>query len=414
MGELGPIWRSMRRHRAIALLITEVALGFFIIGNLWATIRWYAEKTVPPAGNHELDVVEVVSRRVMADDDPDGDRLLGLRALERAALTALPDARTVAAVASTQIDDRWGVPSLFWSEGGRAADVTACAGVARGEGGVVAGWEAAAEPPLGEVLDMRTVAGTFFGPGGTAAPDTVVVTRCLAEALWGSGAAALTQTLRSNRRPPARVVGVIDDVRLRVAFLYQTTVTAIYPVPVDDQRLARWVVRTTPGRADAVRAAVVPALDALGGGEHLVTARRFTLEGTYSSAVAWGTVWVLAFVGALLGAIAILGNLAVAAFLVGDRRRIIGVRRALGATRWDIFRYLVIENLLPTQVGNVAGLVLLLATLPAAKLRFTGLHYDVTDALGTAFLLSLGGVLAKLLPALRATRVPPSEITRTL
>jgi putative ABC transport system permease protein len=413
IGEVGPIWRSIRRHRAFALLVTEVALGFFIIGNLWATIRWYAEKTLPPAGHHELDVVEVVSRRALAAGDADGARLEALRARERATLMALPDARTVAAVSSTQIDDRWGMPSLFWAEGGQAAEETGCPGVSRGQDGVVAGWEAAAEPTLGAVLDMRLVTGTFFGPGATFLPDTVVVTRCLAKALWGDQP-VLGRTLLSNRRPAARVVGVIDDVRLRVAFLYQTNVTAIYPVPVDDLRLARWVVRTAPGQADVVRAAAVPALDALDGGEHLVTARRFALEGTYSANVAWGTALLLAAVGAMLGVVAILGNMSVAAFLVADRRRVIGVRRALGATRWDIFRYLVIENLLPTQLGNLAGLLLLLATLPAAKLRFTGLHYEVTDALGTAFLLSLGGVLAKLVPALNATRVPPSEITRTL
>ena len=56
----------------------------------------------------------------------------------------------------------------------------------------------------------------------------------------------------------------------------------------------------------------------------------------------------------------------------------------------------------------------MLASLPAAKLRFPGIHFDVIDALGTAFLLTLGGVLAKLLPALRATRIPPSVVTRSL
>jgi putative ABC transport system permease protein len=86
----------------------------------------------------------------------------------------------------------------------------------------------------------------------------------------------------------------------------------------------------------------------------------------------------------------------------------------MGARRWDIFRYLLIENILPTQLGNALGLLLTLATVPAAKARFSGLTFGAADALGTALLLTVGGILAKLLPALRATRIPPSEVTRAL
>jgi putative ABC transport system permease protein len=411
--EVGPIWRSIRRHRAFALLVIEVALGFFIIGNLWMTTRWYMAKTLPGPGHRETDLVEIESRRPVTDGDRDGQRLADLRARERAALGGLPWARAVAAVSSTQLDDHWDMPTLYWSEPALPAGATACEGVERGADGVVAGWDTTAEPSLGDVLNLRVVAGTFFGPGNTASPDTVVVTRCLADALFG-GAPALGRVLRSNRRPPARIVGVIEDVRMRVAFLYQNHVTAFYPLQPDDPRIARWVVRTQPGHAQEARAAAAPLLGHLDQGEHLVTARVFATDQTYSASVAWGTAVVLTVVGGLLGVLAILGNFAVAAFLVGERRRVIGVRRALGATRWDIFRYLVIENLLPTQLGNLAGLLILLATLPAAKARFSGIHFTPIDALGTAFLLSLGGVLAKLLPALRAARIPPSEVTRSL
>ena len=56
----------------------------------------------------------------------------------------------------------------------------------------------------------------------------------------------------------------------------------------------------------------------------------------------------------------------------------------------------------------------MLASLPAAKLRFAGIRFDIIDALATALLLSTGGILAKLFPALRAMRIPPSVVTRSL
>jgi putative ABC transport system permease protein len=405
--EIGPIWRSTRRHRAFALLIVEVALGFFIIGNLLMTSRWYAAHALPPSGHREADVVEVMSRGPAAAD------AAGRRQAELAALRAIPGVRFAVGVSSSELDDCWGTPDVFWTDAHVPVAPSACADVTRSADGVVVGWPVSAGPGLVEALDLSYV--EREAPG-VAAPTGVLVTRCLRDALTG-GASALGLTLRSNRYPPARIVGVIDDVRLHVAFLYQTHVTAIYPGTPDDPRVARTLLRTEPGRAEAVRDAVRPALAGLSAGadgDRLLVARLVSGADTRSAGVARGTVLLLIYVGGLLGVLAVLGNFAVAAFLVGDRRRIIGVRRALGASRWDILRYLLIENLLPTQLGNLLGFLVLLATLPAAKLRFAGIRFDVIDVLATALLLSLGGILAKLLPALRATRIPPSEVTRSL
>lgn len=411
--ELGPIWRSVRRHRAFTLLVVEVALGFFIIGNLLMTIRWYMGKTLPPSGHREQDIVEVTSRRPLRDDDVGGARLDELRRRERAALAALPGVRAVAAISSTQLDARWTMHSLYWTAPGAAKGPSACADVTRAANDTLVGWDGATEPTLADVVDLRFVEGD--AASAWRAPDSVVVTKCLADALFG-GASALGQTLYSMHRAPARITGVIQDVRLHMPFLFQTNVVALYDAPPADPRMARWLVRAEPRRDLDVRDAAGPALAALDldAADVLVDAHLFTLVGSDAAHIASGTIVVLVAVGVVMGALALLGNLAVAAFLVGDRRRTLGVRRALGATRWDIFRYLLIENLIPTQLGNLLGLVALLATLPGAKARFSGIRFQLVDALATAFLLSLGGLLAKLLPALRATRIPPSEVTRSL
>ena len=281
---------------------------------------------------------------------------------------------------------------------------------ARSPDGAVVGWAAGAGPGLVEALDLTLVEGA---PARGPLPG-VLVTRCLRDALFGGGP-ALGRVLRSNHYPPAPIVGVVEDVRLNDRFLYQTQVTAIYPVVGGDPRVFRALLRTEPGRAEAVRAAAAAALARVTGADDgVLTARTFSEANTRTAEIARGTVFLLIYVGGLLGLLAILGNFAVAAFIVGDRLRVIGVRRALGATRWDVLRYLLIENVLPTQLGNLLGLLVVLASLPAAKLRFAGIRFDIIDAVVTAFLLSLGGVVAKLVPALRATRIPPSVVTRSL
>src|SRR6185312_932879 len=52
------------------------------------------------------------------------------------------------------------------------------------------------------------------------------------------------------------------------------------------------------------------------------------------------------------------GIVGLTSFWVGQRRRQIGIRRALGATRTDILRYFQVENLLIAGVGVALGAML--------------------------------------------------------
>lgn len=416
--ELGPIWRSLRRHRAFALTVFEVALGFFIVSNLILTCRWYSSLGLPPSGHRQDDVVEITSRTPAWAGPPATDQGQGGDAWqrrERRILSTLPHVRAVASVSATQIDDRWALPNVFWpAPGVHPVGPSACAEVSRAADGAVVGWGVEADAGLADTIDLKVIEGQ--APDPLSATGTVIITQCLRLALFGARP-VVGEMLHSNRHPPARIVGVIDDVRMRVPFLYQTQLTAIFTVPSSDERFRRYLVRTEPGGAPAVRAAAEVAL-ALPASEanpdHQIVARLFDPNLTRCAGIASGIVLVLLVIGASLGLVAVLGNLAVAAFLVGDRRRVVGVRRALGATRWDILRYLLIENLVPTQIGNLLGLAVTLLCLPAAQKLFFGLRLRVVDVAATALLLSLGGVAAKLLPAFRATRIPPSEVSRAL
>jgi len=117
------------------------------------------------------------------------------------------------------------------------------------------------------------------------------------------------------------------------------------------------------------------------------------------------------------GAIALLlagaGLYGVMAFVVGQRTREIGVRRALGAKPWRVLRSVFARNVGQLGVGLGIGL--------AAGL---GLSYQLSQSLGTiapggvavalvaVCVLSLAAVLAALVPAVRALRVDPIEALR--
>src|SRR6202030_278398 len=70
------------------------------------------------------------------------------------------------------------------------------------------------------------------------------------------------------------------------------------------------------------------------------------------------TSWLLGTVSGLLLAITGFGTIGLTMYWVGQRRRQIGMRRALGARRVDILRYFHLENLVIAGAGCVLGVAL--------------------------------------------------------
>ena len=107
---------------------------------------------------------------------------------------------------------------------------------------------------------------------------------------------------------------------------------------------------------------------------------------------------------------------------VKERTREIGVRKALGATPFSIISTLLLESTLVTSVAGYVGLVLGVGLLELISfgLRSTGakLPYFLNPEINfqvavTAILLLVGvGILAGLVPALRAARITPTEAMR--
>ncbi len=108
------------------------------------------------------------------------------------------------------------------------------------------------------------------------------------------------------------------------------------------------------------------------------------------------------------------GIVGLTSFWVGQRRKQIGVRRALGATRNDILAYFLTENLMIAVAGVVLGAVLAVAMNQWLMSAFEMQRLPwLWVCSGVIVLLALGQA-AVMAPALRASRVPPALATRTV
>ncbi|MFD5199387.1 ABC transporter permease [Streptomyces sp. NPDC058375] len=115
----------------------------------------------------------------------------------------------------------------------------------------------------------------------------------------------------------------------------------------------------------------------------------------------------LASVALLVGGIGVANTMVIS---VLERRREIGLRRALGASRGQIRSQFLTESVALSVLGGFAGVVLgTLATVGYAAYRTWPLVIPLPAAAGGLGGAIVVGVLAGVFPAVRASRLPPTE-----
>ena len=117
-----------------------------------------------------------------------------------------------------------------------------------------------------------------------------------------------------------------------------------------------------------------------------------------------------AFIGLVM---AVIGLYGVIAFLATQRTQEIGVRMALGASRFNILRLILWEGLRLVAIGGAVGLAAAFALSRLLKSLLYGVGpHDPVSFLGVALLLAMVGLLATLVPARSAMKVEPVEALR--
>jgi putative ABC transport system permease protein len=273
----------------------------------------------------------------------------------------------------------------------------------------------AASPGMFRAAGITLLAGRAFDATDTASSEPVaVVSRTTADRYFDGVSAALGRTITVHGRDATdravRIVGVATDTR-------SADIVRISPqiwVPFDQEPVQTMtlVLRSeSPGGQAAAARAVMRRLNPDVAISAPITLRkRIQDDFAEDNAVLTGLFSGFAMLALALAAAGLYGVLS---YSVGQRRREIGVRLALGAAPKAIRRMVVVEALRVTGIGAAAGLVLgrLLAQGTASFLYGVTPNDPVTFAAALGVLLAVA-LVAVWIPARRAMRVDPVKTLR--
>lgn len=272
----------------------------------------------------------------------------------------------------------------------------------------------AVSPGFFDAIGIPLVGGRVFAPADRAGSEPVAVLgRMAAEKYFDAVALAIGQRLvihdASAGLREVTVVGVVGDTR-------DNRVTRTSPqvyVP-----LGQWPVAKLSGivRADDPLAAapgvrtVMRTLDAEIAVSNLKPVTETIREALSSNAILNGLFISFAM---LALALATAGLFGVISYSVGQRRREIGIRLALGARPASVGGMVLREGLRVTVIGAVVGLVIAMGLASAAAPVLLGVSpRDPATFAGVTVVVLLVALAASWNPARRAMRVDPAITLR--
>lgn len=408
-----PILAALRRNAlGPTLIAVQIALTLAILSNALFIIHARRATMARPSGIDESQLFAIQNQWVGDQSD-----------ISARVLTDLAALRLLPGVADAYVTNSYPLSGFLWAFG-----VTLHP---QDKSSVRPTGIYLADSHTLRTLGLRLIAGRNFTaddvqPYSSPAvarrpPGGVIVTRQLAQQLApGGNVLGHVATVRLfGAATSVPIVGIVDDLQVAAidlpAFLQMPAYSSVlipYRYTADTSYYvvrAQSAAQVDPAmKAATARLYTISRARVLRKVESLSDARRRVYRGDRGQAI------MLSVVSAILLGMTGWGIVGLTSCWVNQRRRHIGIRRALGATRMGIVRYFQTENLLIALAGIVPGTALaILANLWLIG-WFQMPRMNSLYALLGAIVVLLLGQLATLWPALRAASVPPAEATRTV
>jgi len=398
--EIGPITRALRRNKTrFVLIVLQIAITLAVVTNAVTLIMTERAKMQIPSGFDDANLIFVQSRPFASAFGARAYRITSVETDLRV-LRSIPG---VVAVSNTSF--------LPWAGGGSSGEIAA----AGGDRSRFQTQMYSATPGFIDALGVRIVEGRELTQNDldddpNATISTVMISRDLEKLLFKNGSAVGRQLAEPDGKSFDNVVGVFDPFYNPYSGWPIEHYALIYGSHVS-RRSATYLIRVKPGAIKSVAAAIEPALLKANDGRNLQTKTILEFKDqlfAQSRVIIGGMTAVIVLILLVTG----LGIVGVTSFSVTERRKQIGTRRALGATKFAVLRYFLLENWIVTNAGLILGVAAAYALNIGLVTKAGGAKLDGQFVVAAVLLLWAQGIAATLIPALRATRVPPVIATR--
>lgn len=402
--DFGPILSTLKRHKiAAGLIVLEVALSCTIVTNALHLIHTRVDLLSAQSGlaEAEIGVLSARNSRALPREGFDSRLLADL-----ARLRALPGVKSATAVNQHVFGGSSNNTGVSLDPDSQAVRTSAT--------------QYSSDEHLLQTFGLKLLEGRNFNPdevladddgGGEDKVNVAIVNQALARKLF-PGRSALGQRFYGlgTGDAPTTIIGVVET--LTHPYLHKARQKEGAAVIVPVRSGGSFLVRTDPAQMDAVLKAATAALEQGEAGRVVTSAKPLTELRAKFFAQDRAMAWLMGGVCAALLLVTAMGIVGLASFWVQQRTRMIGTRRALGATQGQILRYFQLENLLLTTTGIVIGLAgaagLSLMLMQNYALPRLPWFYLPIGAL-TLWVL---GQLAVWVPARRAARLSPVAALR--
>lgn len=280
-------------------------------------------------------------------------------------------------------------------------------------------------PGLLAALGTRLLAGRDFTWEDLARHRLVaIVSESMARENWGQPDSALGKRLRPGALGDIwlEVVGVVEDVHDDGAHkpappmvYFRTGVHDPWRAgrPASIRRGLTLAIRSGRAGNESLLREVAAAIHSVN--PDLPLARVRTLNDVYRRSMARTsfTLVLLGIAGAMSLALAIIGIYGVLAYAVGNRRREVSIRVALGARPAQVERLFLRRGILLACTGSVVGLAAAMALSRwVSSLLFGVTPLDPATYVASALIVSAAALIASYIPARRASSLDPAKSLR--
>jgi predicted permease len=382
-----------------ALVAAEIALTTILLIGAGLMLRSFARVMSEPVGLEPEHVATVETS--FADGRGAAARLLVInRVLER--LKGQPGILAAGAV-----------NDLPLRKGGRLLITFDADAVPRGEGRQMAR-HIAASPGYFRALGIPLLRGrTFRDADDSLGPKVAIVSSSMAKRVW-PGVDPIGRVIRLSTRDtaPITIVGIVGDVR-EASLERDPWLQMYFPVNTSPPASVAFVLRGTLP-TDVLKGRLVQALREAAPSQPGYNLRMMEEVISDSLAPRRANTWGLTLFATLALVLSSLGVYAVVRYGATQRNREFGIRLALGARTRTLLGLIAGEMAMAVLTGLVIGIAgaWALSRVLASLLYEVDAH-DLGSFIAAPLLLLAPALIATLLPALKASRVDPTQVLRT-